>query len=352
MATNIPPHNLAEIVNATIAMVQNPKMTLGDLYKLVPGPDFPTGGYILGHQGIIDYFTRGRGTLKCRAKVATEDLARDREALIVTELPYQVNKARLIADIAALANDKRIEGISEIRDESDRDGMRIVIELKRGETPEVVLNNLYKHTQLQVNFGVIMLSIVNGQPRELGILDCIRKFIDHRIDVVRRRTDYLLRKARGARTYTARIQEGARQSRRRDRVDPRREDRKEARAGLAGDTEALDALLPVVQKRLANAGAVNRALFDFTDRQAQAIIELQLQRLTGMEQQKIIDELAEIQRMIAEYLEILGSETKLRGVIVKELKEVQKDFGMSADSIIELPVRSISKTWSNPTTWR
>jgi len=327
MATNIPPHNLTEIVNATIAMVQNPSITLADVYKLVPGPDFPTGGFILGKQGIVDYFTRGRGTLKCRAKVATEDIGRDREALIVTELPYQVNKARLIADIAALANDKRIEGIGDIRDESDREGMRIVIELKRGETPEVVLNNLYKHTQLQVNFGVIVLSIVNGQPRELGIVDCIRRFIDHRIDVVRRRTDYLLRKAREREHVLLGFKKAL------DNLDLVIEliraarNPKEARAGLMGDAETLNTLAPTVQKRLRLSAAIDRAVFDFTERQAQAIIEMQLQRLTGMEQQKILDELAEIQRMIAEYLEILGSETKLRGVIVKELKEVQKEFG-------------------------
>ena len=196
MATNIPPHNLTEIVSATIAMVQNPNLSLAEVLKIAPGPDFPTGGFLLGQSGIVDYYNRGRGSLKLRAKVATEDIGRDREALIVTELPYQVNKAKLIADIAAMANEKRIEGISDIRDESDRDGMRIVIELKRGENAEVVLNNLYKHTQMQINFGVIMLSIVNGQPRELGILDCLKRFIDHRIDVVRRRTDFLLRKAR------------------------------------------------------------------------------------------------------------------------------------------------------------
>jgi DNA gyrase subunit A len=328
MATNIPPHNLTEIVNATIAMVQNPGMSLADVYKLVPGPDFPTGGYILGQQGIVDYFTRGRGTLKCRAKVATEDLGRDREALIVTELPYQVNKARLIADIASLANDKRIEGIGDIRDESDRDGMRIVIELKRGETPEVVLNNLYKHTQLQTNFGVIMLSIVNGQPRELGIVDCIRKFIDHRIDVVRRRTDYLLRKAREREHLLLGFQKALNHLDLVIELIRAAKTPKEARAGLTGDAEILKALLPIVAGRLRQtAGQIGAEVFDFSERQAQAIIEMQLQRLTGMEQQKILDELAEIQRMIAEYMEILGSETKLRGVIVKELKEVQKDFG-------------------------
>ncbi len=196
MATNIPPHNLTEIINATILLVQKPDTHLSEIVNLVQGPDFPTGGFILGRQGILDYFTKGRGSLKLRAKAATEKIGKDREAIIVTEIPYQVNKARLIETTAGLVNDKKIEGISEIRDESDRDGMRIVFELKRGEQAEVILNNLYKHTQLQVNFGVIMLSIVGGQPRELGLADVLRRFIDHRIDVVRRRTDYLLRKAR------------------------------------------------------------------------------------------------------------------------------------------------------------
>jgi DNA gyrase subunit A len=329
MATNIPPHNLTEIVNATIAMVQNPGLTLQQLMEFVPGPDFPTGALLLGRQGIYDYFTRGRGTLKMRAVVSTEDISRDREALIVTELPYQVNKARMIADIASLVNEKKLEGISEIRDESDRDGMRIVIELKRGETPEVVLNNLYKHTQMQTNFGVIMLSIVNGQPRELGILDCLRKFIDHRIEVVRRRTNYLLRKAREREHILLGFQKALNHLDLVIELIRAAKTPAEARGGLTGNAELLERLLPTVQERLAARinGPIDRAVFDFSDRQAQAIIELQLQRLTGMEQQKILDELAEIQRMIAEYMEILGDEKKLRAVIVKELKEVQKDFG-------------------------
>ncbi len=198
MATNIPPHNLSEIVDATIELVRKPHTQLPRIMEMVQGADFPTGGYILGRQGIYDYFTKGRGSLKMRAKAAIEKVGKDREAIIVTEIPYQVNKARLIEHIANLVNEKKIDGIAGdgLRDESDRDGMRIVIELKRGEQSEIVLNNLYKQTQLQVNFGVIMLSIVNGQPRELGLIDLIKRFIDHRIDVVRRRTDYLLRKAR------------------------------------------------------------------------------------------------------------------------------------------------------------
>jgi DNA gyrase subunit A len=302
MATNIPPHNLTEIINATIALVQKPDTSIAEIANLVQGPDFPTGAFILGRQGIVDYFTKGRGTLKLRAKAATESMGKDREAIVVTEIPYQVNKARLIEAAAALVNDKKIEGISEIRDESDREGMRIVFELKRGEQAEVILNNLYKHTQLQVNFGVIMLSIVNGQPRELGLLDVLRRFIDHRIDVVRRRTDYLLRKAR---------------------------EREHILVGFRKALDNLDAVIQLIRAsktpKEARDGLIGR--FEFTEKQAQAIIELQLQRLTGMEIQKIIDELAAIQKEIAEYLEILASDKKLRGLIVQELKEVQKDFG-------------------------
>ena len=221
MATNIPPHNLTEIVNATIALIQNPQTPLAKILEMVPGPDFPTGGFILGRQGIIDAFTKGRGQLKMRAKAAIESRGKDREHIIVTEIPYQVNKARLIENAAALVNEKKLEGISEIRDESDRDGTRIVFELKRGEQAEVVLNNLYKHTQLQIGFGVIMLSIVNGQPRELGLIDCIKRFIEHRVEVVRRRTDYRAAQGPRARAYPARIQEGAGESGRGDPHDPR-----------------------------------------------------------------------------------------------------------------------------------
>ena len=317
MATNIPPHNLNEIVEATIALIQNPQSTLEEIVKLVPGPDFPTGGFILGRQGICDAFSKGRGSLKTRARAAIENLGKEKDAIVVTEIPYQVNKARLISDAAALVSDKKLEGISDIRDESDRDGMRIVFELKRGENAEVVLNNLYKHTQLQVNFGVIMLSIVNGQPRELGLLDCLKRFIDHRVEVVRRRTEYLLRKAR---------------------------EREHVLLGFKKALEYLDAVIAVIRKsktpkeardRLTGAldcsdvpeAAASALARDWSERQAQAIIEMQLQRLTGMEQQKILDELAEIQRLIAGYLEILGSDRVLKSVIIRELKEVQKEFG-------------------------
>ncbi len=321
MASKIPPHNLTEIVEAAILLVQKPNTTLKDLIEIVKGPDFPTGGTILGREGIYDYFTRGRGSIKIRAKAATEKLGKDRESIVVTEIPYQVNKARMIEHAASLVNEKKLEGISEIRDESDRDGMRIVFELKRGEQAEVILNNLYKQTQMQTSFGVIMLAIVNGQPREMGLLDVLKRFIDHRIDVVRRRTDYLLRKAREREHILLGFQRALNNLDQVIALIRAAKTPKEAR-------EALMAFVtPAEAKEYAKAIGAGELGPRFSERQAQAIIELQLQRLTGMEQQKIIDELAEIQGRIAEYLEILGSEKTLRGLIVKELKEVQKDYG-------------------------
>jgi DNA gyrase subunit A len=301
MATNMPPHNLTEIINATIALIQNPQTPLHKIMEMVPGPDFPTGGIILGRQGILDAYTRGRGHLKLRARAAIERMGKDREQIVVTEIPYQVNRARLVEQAAALVNEKKIEGVSDVVDLSDRD-TRIVFELKRGEQAEVVLNNLYKHTQLQIGFGIIMLCIVNGQPRELGIIDLIKYFIEHRVEVVRRRTEYDLRKAR---------------------------EREHLLLGFQRALENIDEVIRLIRASKAPREARDSliAAFQFTERQAQAIIELQLQRLTGMERQKIIDELAEIQRRISEYLELLGSEKLVREVIVKELKDVQKAYG-------------------------
>ncbi len=302
MATKIPPHNLSEIITAAIMLLNDPATPLQKIMEVAPGPDFPTGGFILGRSGILDYYSKGRGSIKMRARAATEKVGKDREAIIVTELPFQVNKARLVADIAAQVNEKRLEGISDVRDESDRQGTRVVIELKRGEQAEIVLNNLYKFTQMQTNMGVIMLAIVNGQPREMGIIDMIKRFNEHRIEVVRRRTDYLLRKAR---------------------------EREHLLLGFQRALDLLDAIIALIRAaqnpKAAREGLVTT--FEFSERQAQAIIELQLQRLTGMERQKILDELADIQRRIAEYTEILGSDRVLKNLIIKELKEVQKDFG-------------------------
>ena len=324
MATKIPPHNLTEIVNATIALIQNPNTSLGKIIELVPGPDFPTGGYILGRQGIIDAFTRGRGSLKLRARAAIERMGKDREHIVVTEIPFQVNKSKLIEHAASLVNDKRIEGISEIRDESDRDGLRIVFELKRGEQAEVVLNNLYKLTQLQTTFGIINLSIVNGQPREMGLITTIKCFIEHRVDVVRRRTDYELRKARDREHLLLGFKLAL------DNIDAvirlirAARSPREAREALMTARFEFQTALESLSKR---ADQPWEPANGFTERQAQAVIELQLQRLTGMEQQKILDELAEIIRRIGEYLEILGSEKILRDLIIKELREAQKAYG-------------------------
>jgi DNA gyrase subunit A len=302
MATNIPPHNLTEIINASIQLLQNPATPLVKILEMVPGPDFPTGGFILGRQGILDAYTKGRGQIKIRARAAIERVGKDHEQIIVTEIPYQVNKANLIKQVAALINEKKLEGMGEPRDESDRDGVRVVFPLKRGEQAEVILNNLYKQTQLQIGFGIIMLSIVNGQPRELGLVDMVKFFNEHRIEVVRRRTEYELRKAR---------------------------EREHLLLGFQKALQNLDETIALIRAAKSPREARDSliARFEFTEKQAQAIIELQLQRLTGMEQQKILDELADIQRRIAAYLEILGSDKVLRDLIVKELKEVQKEFG-------------------------
>ena len=302
MATNIPPHNLKEIIEAAIHLVRQPNAPLTKILEMVQGPDFPTGGYILGKSGILEAYARGRGQLKIRARAAIERVGKDREQIIVTEIPYQVNKSKLLEQIASMVNEKRIEGISDVFDHSDRDGMRIVIELKRGEQAEVVLNNLYKNTQLQIGFGMIMLSIVNGQPRELGLVPMIKYFIDHRVEVVRRRTEYELRRAR---------------------------EREHILLGFQKALQNLDEVIKLIRAaknpKEARDSLITR--FEFSEKQAQAIIELQLQRLTGMEQQKILDELADIQRRIAEYLEILGSDKVLRDLIISELREVQKDYG-------------------------
>jgi DNA gyrase subunit A len=302
MATNIPPHNLTEVIEAAVLLVDKPTASLGEVMKLVPGPDFPTGGYLWGREGIVQAYTTGRGTFTMRAKVAVEQVSKERQNIVVTEIPYQVNKARLIERIADLVQNKKIEGIADVRDESDRDGMRIVIEVKRGEEPEIILNNLYKFTQMQESFGMILLAIVGGQPREMGLVEIIRHFIDHRVDVVRRRTQYDLRKA---------------------------EEREHILLGFKKALDHLDEIIKLIRrsKSPAEAKAGLMETWEFSDRQAQAILDLQLHRLTQMERQKILDELKEIQAKIAELKEILASEKKLKRVIVSELREVQKEYG-------------------------
>ncbi|HXJ92426.1 MAG TPA: DNA gyrase subunit A [Terriglobia bacterium] len=302
MATKIPPHNLTEVIEAAILLIQKPNSTLGDVLKLVPGPDFPTGAYIYGRGGIKAAYETGRGQFTMRAKAAIERPTKEKQQIVVSAIPYQVNKAKTIERIAELVQNKKIEGISDVRDESDRDGMRIVIELKRGEQPEVILNNLFKHTQLQETFGMIMLAIVNGQPRTLPLIDALQLFIDHRITVVRRRTAYDLRKA---------------------------EERAHILEGFLKALGNLDAIIKLIRAsktpREAREGLMTR--FDFTERQAQAILELQLQRLTALERDKIQDEYDALQKKIAEYQEILASDKALKKVVVDELRQVQKDYG-------------------------
>jgi DNA gyrase subunit A len=328
MATNIPPHNLTEIVNATIELVNNPHAGLLDVLKHVQGPDFPTGGFIFGRSGIQQAYTHGRGRFLMRAKVATEQLTKEKLAIIVNEIPYQVNKSKLIERIAELVNEKIIDEISDVRDESDRDGMRIVIELKRGSQPEIVLNQLYKHTQMQESFSMIFLAVVNGQPRELGLAEAIRCFIDHRIDVVRRRTVYLLRKAR----EREHILEGYKIAL--DNLDTviriirGSGSRAEARENLYVWGKGVEIVVNLDRARLPGEE------LGLTYRQIDAILELQLYRLTQLSIDDILNELRQKRDEIAEYESILASESKLRAVIVKELEEVRDRYGDARRTVI------------------
>ena len=330
MATKIPPHNLTEIVDATITLVNNPNAQLAEILKFVQGPDFPTAGIIHGRSGIFEAYRTGRGRFMMRAKAAIEAFSKDREAIIVTEIPYQVNKSTLIKRIAALVNDKEIEDISDVRDESDRDGMRIVVELKRGSEPQIVLNQLFKHTEMQQGFSMILLAVVNGQPREMGIIQTIKYFIEHRVDVVRRRTAYLLQKAK---------------------------DREHILEGYLTALDHLDNVITIIRGSANRADArENLVLYfggkkidinttgrapkldaekPFTARQADAILELQLHRLTKLSIDEISKELTEVRDNIAEYESILGSEKKLRNVIIKELEEVKKLYGDERRTRIE-----------------
>ncbi len=302
MATNIPPHNIKEVIDAAILLIEKPDASLKEVMKLVPGPDFPTGGYIAGREGIEEAYRIGRGTFQMRAKAAIEQMGKDRENIVITEIPYQVNKAKLIERIAELVQTKKLDGIADIRDESDREGMRIVIEVKRGEESKLILNNLYKHTQMQESFGMILLAIVAGQPRELGLLPLLRLFIDHRVEVVRRRSQFELRKA---------------------------EEREHILLGFKKALEHLDEVIKLIRHSKAPKEAREGLMttWKFTERQAQAILDLQLHRLTQMEREKILEELKEIQTRIAELKEILASEKKLKGVIIAELREVAKQYG-------------------------
>jgi DNA gyrase subunit A len=337
MATKIPPHNLTEIVDATIALLRDPEIEITRLTKIVTGPDFPTGGFIYGREEIRTSYLEGRGILQLRARAGIDRIGRgtqERDAIIITEIPFQVNKARLIERIAELINEKKLDGISELRDESDRSGMRIVVELKRDAVPQVILNKLYKLTPMQSSFGVINLAIVNGQPRVLNLKQMLECFVDFRREVVRRRTEYDLRKARAR----AHILEGLTKAI--DALDfivtlirnSRSVD--EARQWLTGamkttsevktwkgvpSNEPLAKYLPKLKKAMERLA--------FSELQAQAILDLQLRRLSALERQKIVDEYEGIIKLIAELEEILANEASLRRVITGELEDVKKEFG-------------------------
>jgi DNA gyrase subunit A len=314
MATNVPPHNLREVIDACIWLIENTHFAdagarltraekLRNLIRLVPAPDFPTGAYIIGRQGAVEAYMTGRGSIMMRAKSDIETNKKgDRQSIVVTEIPYQVNKAKTIERIADLVREKIIEGISDLRDESDRDGMRIVIELKRGESSEVVLNNLYKHTQLQMSFGVIMLAIVGGRPKVMTLLELIETFVDFRRDVVRRRTEFDLRKA---------------------------EARYHILEGLKIALDHIDAVITLIRasKTVPEARDGLITQFSLSQLQAQAILDMQLQRLTGLERQKILDELAELLKTIERLRAILASERLLMQIIVDELKQIREKYG-------------------------
>jgi DNA gyrase subunit A len=339
MATNIPPHNLRETIEAAILLIENPETTLKQVMKIVPGPDFPTGGYIYGRQGIEQAYTTGRGSFQVRAKAAIEQRGKDRQDIVVTELPYQVNKARLIEHIAELIQNKKIEGIADIRDESDRDGMRIVIECKRDEEPQIILAHLFKQTQMQESFGMILLAIVAGQPRELGLLALLKLFIEHRIDVVRRRTQYELRKARerehillGYRIALDNIDDVIKIIRGSSSRANAREnlheffENKSVRVLVGGRETTMKGVKLDAKKYGITAIATGDGM-GLSYIQIDAILELQLHRLTQLSVDEILKELAQIRERIAELEEILGSDKKLKAVIVGELREVVKSYG-------------------------
>ncbi|MCB0364222.1 MAG: DNA gyrase subunit A [Bdellovibrionaceae bacterium] len=310
MATNIPPHNLAEVIDGCKALIENPSLKIDELIKIIPGPDFPTAGVIAGTQGVHSAYKKGRGVITIRA-VAEIELKKDREEIIVTEIPYQVNKARLIESIANLVKDKRVEGISDIRDESSREGMRIVIQLKRNENAQVILNRLYKFTNLQVSFGIIMLALdARNQPTQFNIKAMLEAFIEHRKDVVTRRCIFELKKA-------------------------------EARAHiLEGLKKALDQIEEVIKTIRASkeASIARQALMDkfqFSEKQAQAILEMRLQRLTGLERDKIVNELEEVNKKIAWLKKVLGDVAEIYKIITEELDDIRTRFGSPRRTKIE-----------------
>ncbi|MGB9716212.1 MAG: DNA gyrase subunit A [Thermodesulfovibrionales bacterium] len=317
MATNIPPHNLGEIVDGLIMLLENPEVTIKDLLTVIKGPDFPTGGIIHGTEGIIQAYNEGKGLIKVRAKARIEREHRGDENIIITELPYQVNKAKLIEKIAELVREKKIIGISEIRDESDRDGIRIVLELKRGEIAEVILNNLYKHTQMESTFGIIMLTLVNGQPRILGLKRLLHNFLQHRREVILRRTRFELRKA---------------------------EEKLHILEGLKIALDHLDEIINLIKQSRTPEEAKTSLMknYPFSEIQAQAILDMKLQRLTGLEREKIVKEFSDTLKDIERLKAILGSEALVSNLIKEELLEIKKKFADERRTEITSETREIT----------
>jgi DNA gyrase subunit A len=335
MATNIPPHNLKETIEAAILLIEEPETNLKKVMKLIPGPDFPTGGYIYGREGIEQAYKTGRGSFQVRAKVAIEQRGKDRQDIVITELPYQVNKARLIGHIAELIQNKKLEGIADIRDESDRDGMRIVVEIKRDEEPQIILAHLFKQTQMQESFGMILLAIVGGQPRELGLVELLQLFIAHRVDVVRRRTQYELRKAEEREHILLGYQIALDYLDEVIRVIRGSSSRANARENLFNFFASKTISISEGGKAKSIAGVklsnkkygLATEIVGLSFAQIDAILELQLHRLTKLSIDDILNELKQIRDQIAELREILASEKKLKAVIVAELRDVMKSYG-------------------------
>ncbi|MBX3598609.1 MAG: DNA gyrase subunit A [Rhizobiaceae bacterium] len=328
MATNIPPHNLIEVCNGAIAIMENPAMELPELMEIIPGPDFPTGGLILGRSGIYNAFSTGRGSIQMRGKVHIEPMRNDREAIVVTEIPYQVNKAAMIEKMAELVRDKRIEGISDIRDESDRQGYRVVVELKKDAVADVVLNQLYRYTPLQTSFGANMVALNGGKPEVMTLIDLLKAFVAFREEVVSRRTKYLLRKARerahvlvGLAIAVANIDEVIKLIR--NAPDPQTaREQLMTRRWPAADVEALILLIDDPRHRLNEDGTYN-----LSEEQARAILELRLQRLTALGRDEIADELNKIGAEIRDYLDILASRARIQSIVRAELEAVRDEFG-------------------------
>lgn len=328
MATNIPPHNLAEVVNGCVAMIDNPAIELPELMEIIPGPDFPTGGIVLGRSGIYNAYSAGRGSIVMRGRVHVEDIRNDREAIVVTEIPYQVNKASMIEKMAELVRDKRIEGISDIRDESDRQGYRVVIELKRDANADVILNQLYRYTPLQTSFGANVVALNGGKPEVLTLPDMLRAFVTFREEVISRRTKYLLKKARerahvlvGLAIAVANIDEVIRLIRHAPDPQTAREQLMERR-WPAADVESLILLIDDPRHRINEDGTYN-----LSEEQARAILELRLQRLTALGRDEIADELNTIGAEISDYLDILSSRARIQQIVKDELIAVRDEFG-------------------------